>query len=156
MILIQCMNRFLLRFSIFLLNPPFIFQSNDSGKKNAPASRGVSSNVKVAYAAIALMRADRRDSFLETVFLWKTPRVTPRCISGCAAFRAERASSTLPPSIADSTFLINVRILLRRLLLTSLKASFRRIRFFADLWLAILAPLQFSIKYETSVRTLDW
>jgi hypothetical protein len=32
----------------------------------------------------AFMRAARRDSFRDTVFLWSTPFVIARCSSGCA------------------------------------------------------------------------
>src|SRR3546814_7011825 len=45
----------------------------------------------------------RRDIFLATVFLWRTPLDAPRIISGWAAFSASAASSLLPAVIADST-----------------------------------------------------
>src|SRR3546814_16437405 len=73
----------------------------------------------------------RRDIFLATVFLWRTPLDAPRIISGWAAFSASAASSLLPAVIADSTFLTKVRIRLTRDLLTSARRSFRRVRFLA-------------------------
>ena len=41
-------------------------------------------------------RFDRRDILRATVFLWSTPLPTPRCISGCAAFRATFAAAASP------------------------------------------------------------
>src|SRR6516225_3260955 len=56
----------------------------------------------------ALMRAARRDSFRETVFLWSTPLVIARCSSVCADRRADLAASLSPLVIAASTFLTKV------------------------------------------------
>ena len=48
------------------------------------------------------------------VFLWMTPRATPRAISGWAFFSASAASAFLPDASADSTALMKVRMRLTR------------------------------------------
>src|SRR3569623_1309749 len=55
-----------------------------------------------------------RENFREAVFLCKTPRATPRAISGCTRFKASAASVFLPDAIADSTCFAKVRIRLIR------------------------------------------
>ena len=77
--------------------------------------------------------AASRDIFLDAVFLCRTPLLTPRIISGCASFSASLAAGASPVPIADSTFLINVRIRLIRDLFISALAWFLRILFLADL-----------------------
>ena len=77
--------------------------------------------------------AASRDIFLDAVFLCKTPLLTPRMISGCASLRACLAAIASPVKIADSTFLINVRIRVIRDLFISALAWFLRILFLADL-----------------------
>ena len=77
--------------------------------------------------------AASRDIFLDAVFLCRTPLLTPRIISGCASFSANLAAGASPVPIADSTFLINVRIRLIRDLFISALAWFLRILFLADL-----------------------
>src|SRR4051812_33502310 len=57
---------------------------------------------------------DRREILRDAVFLWITPRETPRAISGWTAFRASAASAFLPDAIADSTCLMKVRMRLTR------------------------------------------
>ena len=77
--------------------------------------------------------AASRDIFLDAVFLCKTPLLTPRIISGCASFSASLAVGASPVRIANSTFLMNVRIRLIRDLFISALVWFLRILFFADL-----------------------
>ena len=91
----------------------------------------------ISYAARAFTRADSREIFRDTVFLCKTPRETPRCISGCAWRRASRALSKSPAAIAVSTFFTNVRIRPIRAPLIIARLALRMIRFFEDLWFAI-------------------
>ena len=55
-------------------------------------------------------RLDSREIFREAVFLWITPRATPRAISGWTFFSASAASAFLPSAIADSTALMKVRM----------------------------------------------
>jgi len=90
-----------------------------------------------AYAVRALTRADRREILRDTVFLCKTPRETPRCISGCAWRSASRALSTSPAAIAVSTFFTNVRIRPIRAPLIIARLALRIIRFLEDLWFAM-------------------
>src|SRR5438552_1474667 len=84
------------------------------------------------------MRALRRESLRATVFLCRTPFETPRCISGWAAMKAVFAAALSPLAIASSTFLTKVRMRLSRALLTSVRFKVWRLRFSADLWVAIL------------------
>ena len=93
----------------------------------------------------ALMRAARRDNLRDTVFLWRTPLVIARCSSGCAKRRAEVAVSLSPVAIAASTFLTKVRTRLTRARLMAVRLAVCRIRFSADLWLAI----QLAVKQRT-------
>ena len=71
----------------------------------------------------ALIRAARRDSLRETVFLWRTPLVLARCSSGCASWNAVRAASLSPVAIAVSTFLTNVRTRLVRARLIAVRLA---------------------------------
>src|SRR6187455_1349060 len=66
-----------------------------------------------------------------TVFLWSTPRATPRAISGCAALSASAAAVLSPPAIALSTFFTKERMRLMRAPLISARFSLRRMRFLA-------------------------
>ena len=81
----------------------------------------------------ALMRAASRDNLRDTVFLWSTPLVIARCISGCANRRANCAVSLSPVAIAASTFLTKVRTRLTRARLMAVRFAVCRIRFSADL-----------------------
>src|SRR6478735_12377688 len=66
-----------------------------------------------------------------TVFLWTTPRATPRASSGWAALSASAAAVLSPPAIAVSTFFTNERMRLMRAPLISARFSLRRMRFLA-------------------------
>jgi len=74
---------------------------------------------------------DSRENFLAAVFLWITPRATPRAISGCIALSASAASFFLPAATADSTALMKVRMRLIREWLMVDRVALRRIRFLA-------------------------
>jgi hypothetical protein len=76
-------------------------------------------------------RLDSLEIFREAVFLWITPRATPRAISGCTFFNASAASAFLPDAIADSTCLMKLRIRLIREWLMSERFALRRMRFLA-------------------------
>jgi len=82
--------------------------------------------------AIALTRAERRDSRRSTVFLCNTPPRTPRAISGWAARRAAWAAVLSPLAIASSTAFTKVRMRPMRAPLITARRAFRRIRFLAD------------------------
>jgi hypothetical protein len=71
----------------------------------------------------ALMRAARRDSLRETVFLWSTPFVMARCSSGCARRKADCAACLSPLEIAVSTFLTKVRTRLVRARLIAVRLA---------------------------------
>lgn len=92
---------------------------------------------RVAYPAIALIRADMRDRRRATVLRWIRPRLAPRISSGCAARNADRASAWSPLAIASSTLRRKVLIRLMRIRLTSVRRSICRILFFAEAWCAI-------------------
>jgi hypothetical protein len=81
---------------------------------------------------IALIRADSRDSFLETVLRCTTPFWAPRIICGSAARNAANACSLFPDAMASSTFLTEVRRRPRRPRFTSVRRLICRMRFFAD------------------------
>jgi hypothetical protein len=83
------------------------------------------------------MRAASRDNFRETVFLWSTPLVIARCSSGCASRNADCAAVLSPVAIAVSTFLTKVRTRLVRARLIAVRLAVCRMRFSADLWLAM-------------------
>ena len=87
------------------------------------------------------MRDDKRDSLRATVFRCSTPRVTPRCSSGCACLKAPSAFVLSPSAIALSTALTKVRIRLTRARLMTVRRWLRRIRVLADLWWAIALTL---------------
>ena len=87
----------------------------------------------VVQAASAFTRALSREILRDAVFLWSTPRVTPRCNSGWAARKAARAESTSPEAIAISTFFTKVRIRLMRAPLITARLALRIIRFLDDL-----------------------
>jgi hypothetical protein len=76
-------------------------------------------------------RLDKRENFRAAVFLWITPRATPRAISGCTAFSALAASAFFPDAIADSTALMKVGMRMIRLWLISVRFAFRRMRLLA-------------------------
>jgi hypothetical protein len=85
----------------------------------------------------ALIRVASRDNFRETVFLWSTPLVIARCISGCASRRADSAVALSPVAIAVSTFFTKVRTRLTRPRLMAVRLAVCRMRFSADLWFAM-------------------
>lgn len=58
-------------------------------------------------------------------------------ISDSAVFKEVVASSLLPFSMADSTFLMNVRMRLLRSVLVSVRRAILRVAIFADFVLAI-------------------
>src|SRR5205085_4388584 len=58
----------------------------------------------------AATRLASRENFRDAVFLWITPRATPRNSSGCAFLSASAASAFLPVASADSTALMVVRM----------------------------------------------
>jgi hypothetical protein len=86
---------------------------------------------------IALIRADSRDNCRETVLRCATPLPTARCISGCAARNASVAASLFPPTIANSTFLMKVRMRDLRAWLRSVRRSDCRLRLRAEAVLAM-------------------
>jgi hypothetical protein len=99
----------------------------------------------------ALIRLARRDNFRATVFLCNTPLVVARCNSGCASWSADRAVSWSPSAIAISTFLTKVRTLLLRARLIAVRFAVWRIRFSADLWVAMLACPKFATIFYRSL-----
>src|SRR3546814_6204529 len=70
-----------------------------------------------ARQASADNRLVSRENLREAVFLWSTPRATPRCNSGCTCASAVAAASLSPASSAASTFLTKVRMRPTRLVL---------------------------------------
>src|ERR1700733_6528994 len=70
--------------------------------------------VRILHAGSFATRLARRDTFRLPVFLWITPLVTPRMISGSAALKAARALPFSPVAIASSTARVSVRIRLLR------------------------------------------
>ena len=86
------------------------------------------------------MRADRRDTLRAAVFFLRTPLVTPRMISGCAACRAACAALLSPVAMVSSTFFTHVRMRLRRLRFTAVCRSVCRTRFFAEAIFAMIFP----------------
>src|SRR5690606_28435933 len=76
-------------------------------------------------------RFERRLILRATVFLWSTPRATPRASSGWAALSASAAADLSPPAIAVSTFFTKLRMRLMRAPLISARFSLRRMRFLA-------------------------
>ena len=74
---------------------------------------GATDRAKKTNQSVATRRV-RRDILRATVFLWSTPRATPRAISGWAALSAAAAASLSPASQADSTFLMKLRMRLMR------------------------------------------
>jgi hypothetical protein len=77
------------------------------------------------------IRLDSRETFRAAVFLWITPRATPRAISGCTFFIPSAASALLPEAIADSTALMKLLMRLIREWLIAARFALRRIRFLA-------------------------
>ena len=115
-------------------------------------SRRFANSTEHTYAARAFTRADKREILRDTVFLCKTPRETPRCISGCARRRASRALAASPAAIAISTFFTNVRMRRIRAPLIIARFALRIILFLEDLWLAIAFTRSFSSVYSRVER----
>ena len=95
-------------------------------------------------ALSALTRDARRDTLRLAVLRWVTPFVAPRMISGWAAFSAAFAASASPDAMASSTLRMKVLMRLRRAVLTAVRRSIWRTRFFADGELAMMIPLSVS------------
>src|SRR6185503_8149018 len=93
--------------------------------------RPVGSSVATLFQPSDATRFESRENFREAVFLWITPRATPRAISGWTCFNASAASVFLPDSIADSTALMKVRMRLTREWLMVARVALRRMRFLA-------------------------
>lgn len=87
--------------------------------------------------ARAFTRLAKRDTLRALVFLWSTPRVTPREDSDSAWRRAAAALPASPDAMASSTARQKVRIRERRALFTAVRRASRRIAFLADEVLAI-------------------
>ena len=119
--------------------------NSDTSKSDLRRYKLIKSEAQLARNAssyIALIRWDNRDSFRVAVFFLKTPRLTLRINSGCAARKALFAASLSLSSIAVSTFLRNVRTRFRRLaFITDFRPS-RLTRFLADVVFAMDFPLK--------------
>lgn len=90
------------------------------------------------YASL-LTAFDKRETFLEAVFLWKTPFEQALSISTVAAFNASNAAALSFAAIAASTFFIDVLTLDLIALFLAVFVSVTKILFFADLILANLS-----------------
>src|ERR1700761_5114114 len=82
-------------------------------------------------------RLVRRETFRAPVFLCSTPLVTPRMISGSAAFRAARAALASPPVMASSTLRMKPRTRVLRAVLMAVRLAVVRVRFLAEAILGI-------------------
>src|SRR5690606_11042748 len=89
-------------------------------------------------APSAFTRAASREILRLAVFLWRTPRLTPRMISGCAARSFSCAAAGSPAAIASSTLRMKVRIRERRALFTAVRRRVWRARLRDDGVLAML------------------
>src|SRR5689334_9097856 len=87
------------------------------------------------------MRAERRETFREAVFLCTMPFWAARISSGSAARRAATASFWLPEAIASSTLRMNVRTRLRRERLIAVRLAILRVIFLAETVLAMAKVL---------------
>ena len=85
-----------------------------------------------------LTALDKREIFLEAVFLWKIPLEVALLISEIATVKAACAASLSPFATATSTFLIQVFTLDLIDLFLNVFVSITKILFFADLMLANL------------------
>ena len=87
--------------------------------------------------ASALTRLARREIFRDAAFLWTMPFWPERASSGSAARNASAAAAASLASSASSTLRTEVRIWLRRDLLTAVRRAILRTAFCADLVLAM-------------------
>jgi hypothetical protein len=110
-------NNYIEQTASFALNAAF-----PRAKRKLPADKPVSATGQRQPAGVrSLMRADNRDSLRATVLRWTTPLAAARCISGCASCNAAAAAAWSPPAIANSTFLIKLRIRDLRALLRAVR-----------------------------------
>jgi len=80
----------------------------------------------------------KRDIFRLALFLWITFRCAARISSGSAAFIAVIAPARSPRLIASSTVRTELRMRVRRALLTTVRRAILRAALRADVVLAIL------------------
>src|SRR4051812_26048076 len=103
------------------------------------------------------MRADNRLILRDAVPSLTTPLLTPCISSGWASLSAVIAAFRLPEAMAASTFFSEARMTLLRLRFTSVRVVVCRMRFSADLWLAMSHSLLklWSVTYPvTGFQTL--
>src|SRR5262249_14670368 len=85
-------------------------------------------------------RLVRRETLREPVFLCSTPLVTPRMISGSAAFKAASAAPLSPLAIASSTLRIKPRMRVLREVLIAVPFAWVRTLFWDEAILGMGFP----------------
>jgi hypothetical protein len=108
----------------------FFGKSKKGTRRRAQAS-APGTTFKRGFQPSDATRFDSRENFRAAVFLWMTPRATPRAISGWTRFKASAASFFFPAAIADSTVRMKLRTRLIREWLMVSRLALRRIRFLA-------------------------